>query len=225
MKPNILLAGVTGYIGKYLIESIKDEGILYTLSKYPKEKEYQEIIWLEKDIYNYNDVLTAMDGIDIAIFYLDPTKHSAKLTHATARDINLIAADNLWRAAAKQGVSKIIYISRSRFDVETKQRLSAYGTEVEETTAEVARPHVAVELQTSKYDDVRSALSIQLPMNWTLRSEEHTSELQSRFDLVCRLLLEKKKNNISNQTKITGIISLVERYLAELFIGVEYENK
>src|SRR5207249_2379597 len=27
----------------------------------------------------------------------------------------------------------------------------------------------------------------------THRSEEHTSELQSRFDLVCRLLLEKKK--------------------------------
>src|SRR2546429_10023932 len=28
----------------------------------------------------------------------------------------------------------------------------------------------------------------------TLRSEEHTSELQSRLHLVCRLLLEKKKN-------------------------------
>src|SRR5207249_11867871 len=28
---------------------------------------------------------------------------------------------------------------------------------------------------------------------YTIRSEEHTSELQSRFDLVCRLLLEKKK--------------------------------
>src|SRR2546428_4537740 len=28
------------------------------------------------------------------------------------------------------------------------------------------------------------------------RSEEHTSELQSRSDLVCRLLLEKKKKNI-----------------------------
>src|SRR5699024_11456574 len=27
------------------------------------------------------------------------------------------------------------------------------------------------------------------------RSEEHTSELQSRFDLVCRLLLEKKKQH------------------------------
>src|SRR5699024_12249350 len=31
------------------------------------------------------------------------------------------------------------------------------------------------------------------------RSEEHTSELQSRFDLVCRLLLEKKKKNIYHQ--------------------------
>src|SRR5699024_11708229 len=31
--------------------------------------------------------------------------------------------------------------------------------------------------------------------NCALRSEEHTSELQSRFDLVCRLLLEKKKNS------------------------------
>src|SRR5438034_5418570 len=33
-----------------------------------------------------------------------------------------------------------------------------------------------------------------------LRSEEHTSELQSHSDLVCRLLLEKKKNNERNCT-------------------------
>src|SRR5690349_23449652 len=31
------------------------------------------------------------------------------------------------------------------------------------------------------------------------RSEEHTSELQSRRDLVCRLLLEKKKNKTHTQ--------------------------
>src|SRR5690349_22969305 len=31
------------------------------------------------------------------------------------------------------------------------------------------------------------------------RSEEHTSELQSRRDLVCRLLLEKKKKNKKNK--------------------------
>src|SRR2546429_7017599 len=32
------------------------------------------------------------------------------------------------------------------------------------------------------------------PVLMVLRSEEHTSELQSRLHLVCRLLLEKKKN-------------------------------
>src|SRR5260221_14626079 len=31
------------------------------------------------------------------------------------------------------------------------------------------------------------------PTGWSSRSEEHTSELQSHSDLVCRLLLEKKK--------------------------------
>src|SRR5258708_16205430 len=35
--------------------------------------------------------------------------------------------------------------------------------------------------------------SVTLPLTWKLRSEEHTSELQSPDHLVCRLLLEKKK--------------------------------
>src|SRR5437868_472834 len=39
-----------------------------------------------------------------------------------------------------------------------------------------------------------SRASLALSSSW--RSEEHTSELQSRFDLVCRLLLEKKKSLI-----------------------------
>src|SRR5438067_9023374 len=48
---------------------------------------------------------------------------------------------------------------------------------------------------------LHSASSIKFLQSWNpnsftaaaFRSEEHTSELQSRFDLVCRLLLEKKK--------------------------------
>src|SRR5438067_3685877 len=38
------------------------------------------------------------------------------------------------------------------------------------------------------------------------RSEEHTSELQSRFDLVCRLLLEKK-----NMPRLLALLGLEER--------------
>src|SRR5690349_24227333 len=39
------------------------------------------------------------------------------------------------------------------------------------------------------------SVSSELDCRYRSRSEEHTSELQSRRDLVCRLLLEKKKKN------------------------------
>src|SRR3712207_7156685 len=42
---------------------------------------------------------------------------------------------------------------------------------------------------------------------WCPRSEEHTSELQSRQYLVCRLLLEKKKNLINKDHISTTLFS------------------
>src|SRR2546429_7219455 len=41
----------------------------------------------------------------------------------------------------------------------------------------------------------------------SVRSEEHTSELQSRLHLVCRLLLEKKKQNINSTATTTAVSS------------------
>src|SRR2546428_3267011 len=40
-----------------------------------------------------------------------------------------------------------------------------------------------------------------------VRSEEHTSELQSRSDLVCRLLLEKKKNIRKSRSQLSSAVS------------------
>src|SRR3989442_8771406 len=45
----------------------------------------------------------------------------------------------------------------------------------------------------ARFTPQRSALTPDSPPDSTHRSEEHTSELQSRPHLVCRLLLEKKK--------------------------------
>src|SRR2546429_6447627 len=44
------------------------------------------------------------------------------------------------------------------------------------------------------FDEAIEELADALGVNLSKRSEEHTSELQSRLHLVCRLLLEKKKN-------------------------------
>src|SRR5699024_11878009 len=49
-------------------------------------------------------------------------------------------------------------------------------------------------LKTSIKDSVKNVFD-KVPFFEWFRSEEHTSELQSRFDLVCRLLLEKKNSS------------------------------
>src|SRR5437868_11332479 len=58
-----------------------------------------------------------------------------------------------------------------------------------------AKPSFLLKLRNA---DLLVSVGLDLEIGWlppliTQRSEEHTSELQSRFDLVCRLLLEKKK--------------------------------
>src|SRR5207249_9868072 len=71
---------------------------------------------------------------------------------------------------------------------------------VEETKHRVARPYTVLQgakvvvgcLSQRPLDREPGEVEVLLDH----RSEEHTSELQSRFDLVCRLLLEKKNNEL-----------------------------
>src|SRR2546421_9383176 len=51
------------------------------------------------------------------------------------------------------------------------------------------------------------------------RSEEHTSELQSRSDIVCRLLLEKKKTQLQSQSEL-----VCHRLLEKKNIRDEYDR-
>src|SRR2546430_13667972 len=48
------------------------------------------------------------------------------------------------------------------------------------------------------------------------RSEEHTSELQSQSNLVCRLLLEKKKKNSANYTSKFSFMILVVQFIRSI---------
>src|SRR5437016_9156107 len=48
-------------------------------------------------------------------------------------------------------------------------------------------------------ESIGCSLRMERSFNFWLRSEEHTSELQSLTNLVCRLLLEKKKKKTNTQ--------------------------
>src|SRR5436305_7358105 len=53
--------------------------------------------------------------------------------------------------------------------------------------------------------DLPERNAVRVPMQWSPgRSEEHTSELQSRPHLVCRLLLEKKKTTHTSSIHINS---------------------
>src|SRR2546430_5788681 len=60
--------------------------------------------------------------------------------------------------------------------------------DADESLEEQRPPRLVVAAASDGGDDVEDALDERI------RSEEHTSELQSQSNLVCRLLLEKKKN-------------------------------
>src|SRR2546429_4171455 len=52
----------------------------------------------------------------------------------------------------------------------------------------------------------------------TKRSEEHTSELQSRLHLVCRLLLEKKKKKITTLSMFTKNTTLLHLFFSQVVL-------
>src|SRR2546429_3358480 len=56
------------------------------------------------------------------------------------------------------------------------------------------------------------------------RSEEHTSELQSRLHLVCRLLLEKKKNKPASHSLCPYSLSVLLYFLTALYIMYLYTS-
>src|SRR5438034_3444947 len=68
-------------------------------------------------------------------------------------------------------------------------------------------PHLEGELLAGRHLEGRRRGGVDVEQVPVGRSEEHTSELQSHSDLVCRLLLEKKKKDKQIQISTSGLAS------------------
>src|SRR2546422_1181785 len=79
---------------------------------------------------------------------------------------------------------------RSEHEMQRVLARDALGSEGRDGAQQVRRPPHDLAVRGEVVDEDRGPRA--------MRSEEHTSELQSRLHLVCRLLLEKKKSNRLN---------------------------
>ncbi|WP_404407243.1 NAD(P)H-binding protein [Jeotgalibacillus malaysiensis] len=189
-RPVVALTGATGYIGGNLLEQIQEKADVIALSRSGDDKENTErVTWRSADFFSMKDAEKALEGADYAIYLIHSMKPAAKLTQAKFEDMDLILADNFARAAKKQGVKQIIYLSgivpqneernklsrhlRSRLEVE--KVLRAYGTPV--TTI---RAGLIVGPKGSSFP-ILSKLAKRLPFmllpKWT-RTKTHTIALK-----------------------------------------------
>src|SRR5699024_12170492 len=85
-----------------------------------------------------------------------------------------------------------LYLEENSVNVKDRGIVIAYDSrhQSREFALEAAKVFGVHGIRTYIFEELRPTPLL----SYAVRSEEHTSELQSRFDLVCRLLLEKKNN-------------------------------
>src|SRR5699024_12376481 len=106
------------------------------------------------------------------IYYYDLVHHQEFLSFPTRRSSDLWDSESDYIMQMVRDIEETVDISRNKI-----QEIENYDI--------IQRGSEAIQTVDGFLDKVW--------LNDFSRSEEHTSELQSRFDIVCRLLLEKKK--------------------------------
>jgi len=109
-KNKVVIAGASGYIGQNLLKKLKNKANLVGLSR-NKRKDTKEVEWRSCDLFSLADAEDALKDADVAVYLVHSMIPSAKLTQASFEDMDVILADNFARAAKRQNVKEIIYLS------------------------------------------------------------------------------------------------------------------
>lgn len=111
-KAKVLIAGATGYLGKFVVCEFKKRGYwVRALARTPQKLnslkvELDEVV--EGDATVPESILDACNGIDVVFSSIGITKQKGKFTF---RDVDYQGNKNLLEIAQKAGVKKFIYVS------------------------------------------------------------------------------------------------------------------
>lgn len=111
-KPVIALTGASGYIGHNLLEILAEKAEIIALSRNGENKQNTDhVTWRSCDFFSLRDAEEGLRDADIAVYLIHSMKPSARLTQANFEDMDVLLADNFARAAKKNGIKQIIYLS------------------------------------------------------------------------------------------------------------------
>lgn len=106
----IVVAGASGFVGKQLINILKDDHKVIGISRRSRKTE-EGIDWVQCDLFSLLDIEKTLSGADVAIYLVHSMLPSARLTQGSFRDFDMILADNFSRAAKAANLKQIIYLS------------------------------------------------------------------------------------------------------------------
>ena len=111
-RPVVAVTGATGYIGRNLLERLTAYADVIALSRSGDERKNEpHVTWRSCDLFSLIDAERALAGADYAVYLVHSMLPSAKLTQARFEDMDALLADHFARAASKNGVRQIVYLS------------------------------------------------------------------------------------------------------------------
>lgn len=170
----IAIAGASGFVGQAVIKELLGRYNIVGLSR-SAGREQTGVTWRSCDLFSLKEAENALAHCDIAIYLVHSMLPTARLTQGRFDDLDLMIADNFARAAAKNGIKKIIYLGGLITDGDLSLHLQS-RREVEDALAShgvpctTLRAGLVVGANGSSFDMMRKLVE-RLPMmicpKWT----------------------------------------------------------
>ncbi|ADV62646.1 NAD-dependent epimerase/dehydratase [Isosphaera pallida ATCC 43644] len=113
-RPTLAIAGATGFVGQTLRRVLADRfqiiGLTRSTTRAKRVDPDDPTIWRRCDLFDPVEVRKALRGVDQVLYLVHSMLPSARLTQASFMDLDLLMADTVGRAAAEQGVKRIVYL-------------------------------------------------------------------------------------------------------------------
>lgn len=176
----ILLTGASGRIGGNLLTELKKSHEVVAVSRSTKNKDDEEkVTWVAADLFAPEDNERIMQDIDLAIYLVHSMRPKAKLTQASFQDMDALLAENFARAAANNGVKRIVYLSDAVPQEEKKlSKHLARRLEREKILGSFGVPVTTLRIKLTDHKpqddrplkkDVRSIQRITIPEHWSVK--------------------------------------------------------